>query len=217
MSAAVASYIGAAPPGANRPAGVAGRAATYSVDGTKPPLASCSYPATSLVVGTQMVPSGPTSAPGWSCASRLEYPVRLFCARLCSASKDSALARLVRSPAFHRALLRPPSPSPPRLSPSRFICDRFFALAVVAAMLGSALRGRGRLAAPRVLACRRLSRTPHALHSVLAPPGPLRHKGVVCVLQCAHLLPGMPGNRALASPPEPMSMVCRVGEGRGRR
>mmetsp|Transcript_2134 Transcript_2134/g.8227 ORF Transcript_2134/g.8227 Transcript_2134/m.8227 type:complete len:213 (-) Transcript_2134:238-876(-) len=157
-----------------------------------------------------MVPSGPTSAPGWSCASRLEYPVRLFCARLCSASKDSALARLVRSPAFHRALLRPPSPSPPRPSPSRFICDRFFALAVVAAMLGSALRGRGRLAAPRVLACRRLSRTPHALHSVLAPPGPLRHKGVVCVLQCAHLLPGMPGNRALASPPEPMSMVVAM-------
>ena len=45
------------------------------------------------------------------------------------------------------------------------------------------------------MACRRLSRTPHALHSVLGPSGPLRHSGVVCVLQCAQRLPGMPGRR----------------------
>ena len=45
----------------------------------------------------------------------------------------------------------------------------------------------------RTLACRLLSRTPHALQSVLGPSGPLRHSGVVCVLQCAQRLPGIPG------------------------
>ena len=43
------------------------------------------------------------------------------------------------------------------------------------------------------MACRLLSRTPHALQSVLGPSGPLRQSGVVCVLQCAQRLPGMPG------------------------
>ena len=42
------------------------------------------------------------------------------------------------------------------------------------------------------MACRLLSRTPHALQSVLGPSGPLRHSGVVCVLQCAQRLPGIP-------------------------
>ena len=43
------------------------------------------------------------------------------------------------------------------------------------------------------MACRLLSRTPHALQSVLGPSGPLRQSGVVCVLQCAQRFPGMPG------------------------
>mmetsp|Transcript_13411 Transcript_13411/g.57153 ORF Transcript_13411/g.57153 Transcript_13411/m.57153 type:complete len:229 (-) Transcript_13411:306-992(-) len=33
------------------------------------------------------------------------------------------------------------------------------------------------------------NRTPHALHSVLGPSGPLRHSGVFCVRQFAHVTP----------------------------
>jgi len=63
------------------------------------------------------------------------------------------------------------------------------------------------------LACLRLSRTPHALHSVLGPSGPLRHSGVVCVLQCAHRLPGMPGSIPVAGTSNssiPNSMVSLI-------
>lgn len=59
----------------------------------------------------------------------------------------------------------------------------------------SVIKGFSRVAegGERTLACRLLSRTPHALQSVLGPSGPLRHSGVVCVLQCAQRLPGIPG------------------------
>mmetsp|Transcript_1834 Transcript_1834/g.8194 ORF Transcript_1834/g.8194 Transcript_1834/m.8194 type:complete len:204 (-) Transcript_1834:86-697(-) len=125
-----------------------------------------------------------------------------FCAAVCCAS---SLARLVSRPAFQRAERRPPpasSSSDPRnvgadaerlgrLPPTSGVPS--------AATLGLfsrawGLRGLGRAFALRFcLACRLLSRTPHALQSVLGPSGPLRHSGVVCVLQCAQRLPGIPG------------------------
>ena len=157
-----------------------------------------------------MVPSAPTSAPG---ASRSDAPPkpRRFCARRAASSSDSALARLVRSPAFQRALRRPPAASSPSSAAAAAAAAAFFRRAVVAAAPGSDLRGRGRADAPRVLACRRLSRTPHALHSVLAPSGPLRHKGVVCVLQCAQRLPAMPGRSPVSA------AVCRSGRSGNER
>ena len=114
----------------------------------------------------------------------------------------SALARFVSSPAFQREDLRPPRPSSWESAKSdggtttRFGRPEESYSRRGLGLCGLSLFGFLGLDAFRCFACRRLSRTPHALHSVFGPSGPFLHSGVVCVLQCAHRFPGIPGRRS---------------------
>ena len=81
----------------------------------------------------------------------------------------------------------PPAPCPPQRHPSalRLVPRRRCA---------GRLRGGGEAGTwpggqPREAAASSLYLTPHALHRVFGPSGPLRHSGVFCVRQLAHTFP----------------------------